>query len=212
MLGADVILYFMLTPKQKQVKDFLQKVIRKKGVAPSEREVARHFRVSASTAHGHLQTLKEKGHLQKTPRRARGIEIPEPHTKLIQIPLRGTIDARPMHEAIRYRETIAVPQSTLPFPNENYYALRVSGDNIAGEGIQDGDIMLVRKHATTKDRFYLAVLIKVGNYIRRISHTKQRQERIELIMPIQYAKKKCPFCEQKQDVDGRCPCVNKDAW
>ena len=59
--------------------DFVTKVISKKGVAPSEREVARHFRISASTAHEHLEMLREKGYLQKEPGRARGIKITEPN-------------------------------------------------------------------------------------------------------------------------------------
>jgi len=39
----------MLTTRQKQIKDFVAKIIIKKGVAPSEREIARKFHISPST-------------------------------------------------------------------------------------------------------------------------------------------------------------------
>lgn len=149
----------MLTTRQKQIKDFTQKVIKKNGVAPSEREVARHFRISASTAHEHLELLKDKGYLQRIARRARGMKVTEPRETLIQIPLRGVIAAGQLHEAIENRETIAVPQSKLPFPHGNYYALRISGDSMIEEDINDGDIALVRKQNTAKNGEKVVALV-----------------------------------------------------
>lgn len=150
----------MLTARQKQIKDFVTKIIKQKGIAPSEREVARHFRISASTAHQHLETLKEKGYLQKDPRRARGIEVTEPNNeKLVLIPLLGYITAGQLQEAIETRETIAVPQSKLPFPSGNYYGLRVSGDSMVGKNISDGDIALVKKQNTAKNGENVVALV-----------------------------------------------------
>ncbi|OHA19685.1 MAG: hypothetical protein A3C08_00425 [Candidatus Taylorbacteria bacterium RIFCSPHIGHO2_02_FULL_47_18] len=40
----------------------------------------------------------------------------------------------------------------------------------------------------------------------------KKSEIITLYMPIEWAKTKCVICNKRQDVDGRCPCVNKDAW
>lgn len=51
----------------------------------------------------------------------------------------------------------------------------------------------------------------IGSF-QKTNRLKKCVEHITLIMPIQYSNTKCFFCEQKQDLDGRCPCVNKDAW
>ncbi len=46
-----------------------------------------------------------------------------------------------------------------------------------------------------------------------ISRLENRIERIELYLPSIYIKnEKCHICKQIQDIFGRCPCVNKDAW
>ncbi len=55
----------MLTPRQKQIKDFINKIILKKGIAPTEREIARRFKIFPSTAHEHLTILQGKGYLEK---------------------------------------------------------------------------------------------------------------------------------------------------
>jgi len=150
----------MLTIRQKQIKDFVTKIIKKKSVAPSEREVARHFRVSASTAHEHMETLREKGYLQKTPRRARGVEIVEPNNdKLILVPLLGRIAAGLPIEAIEDKRMIAIPQSRLPFPIGNYYALQVTGDSMIDENINDGDTVLVRQQNTAKNGEKVVALV-----------------------------------------------------
>ena len=139
----------MLTFKQKRTRDFVTKIINKKGVAPSEREVARHFRISASTAHEHLEILKEKGYLQKEPGRARGIKITEPsNERLVLVPLLGRIAAGNPIEAIEDKKMIAIPQSHLPFPNGNYFALQAAGDSMIEENINDGDIVLVKQQTT----------------------------------------------------------------
>src|SRR3989344_381835 len=102
----------MLTPRQKQITDFVTKIVAQKGVAPTEREIAHHFRISGPTVHEHLTALKDKGYLEKTPGRARGIKIAKPGANsLIRIPLLGTIAAGQPIEAIQEKETIAVPRS-----------------------------------------------------------------------------------------------------
>lgn len=50
------------------------------------------------------------------------------------------------------------------------------------------------------------------NYKIKVNPLKNKTERIEIFLPTLYIKEKCHICNQKQDVDGRCPCVNKDAW
>src|SRR3989344_1336609 len=129
----------MLTSRQKQIRDFVKKIIKKNSVAPSEREIARHFRLSASTMHEHLETLRGKGYLQKARGRARSIRVIEPSNEnLVRIPLLGRIAAGQPIEAIEDKETIVISQSKLPFSKGNYYALRVSGNSMVDENINNG--------------------------------------------------------------------------
>ena len=142
----------MLTTRQKQLNDFIRKVINKKEVAPSEREVARHFRISASTAHEHLETLQEKGYVRKERGRARGLAVVKPNAeKLFLVPLLGRIAAGRPIEAIEDKKMIAVPQNRLPFPDGKYYALQVAGDSMIDANIKNNDVVLIKEQKSAED-------------------------------------------------------------
>lgn len=141
--------------------DFISKVIARKGVAPSEREVARHFRISASTAHEHLDTLKKRGYLEKEPGRPRAMRVVEPPSTLVRIPLLGTIAAgQPLTLFEMPREILSVPKSKIPFPSSSeIYALRVVGNSMIDENINDGDVIIVKHQATAENGQKVVALI-----------------------------------------------------
>jgi len=150
----------MLTKRQKQILDYVKKFIKEKSYSPSFEEIRRHFGfVSKSTVHHHIETLKEKGYLK----RSRTIELPkaEKSSGLVEIPLLGTIAAGQPIEAIQEKETIAVPQDKLPRSGD-FYALRVMGDSMIDEGINDGDVILVKQQSIAENGQKVVAL--VDNY------------------------------------------------
>lgn len=149
----------MLTPRQKSILDFVNRRITRRGVAPTHWEIARHFRLSSpATVHEHLQALREKGYLNRRPGQARGLALRNPETDLIGIPLLGTIAAGQPIEAIEEKETIAVPKNKLP-ASSGVYALRVVGDSMVDEHINDGDIVLVKQQETAENGQKVVALI-----------------------------------------------------
>jgi len=135
----------MLTPKQKQILDYLKKYIKVEGYSPSLEEVGKYFGLVKSTIHEHIATLMKKGYLNKSNYRARTIEISKnKNSSLVKIPILGTIAAGEPIEAIENKETISVQKSLLSKSGENF-ALRVQGDSMIDEGIYDGSIVIIRK-------------------------------------------------------------------
>ncbi len=148
-----------LTPRQKQIKDFIHKVISKNSVAPTEREIARRFKISPSTVHEHLSTLQNKGHLEKAHGRARAIEpIISTGPEMINIPLLGVITAGEPVETYQIPETLSVPKSLLS-KNGEHFALKVNGDSMIDENINDGDIVIIRKQQTAENGDSVIALI-----------------------------------------------------
>ena len=148
-----------LTKRQKQIYDFTKSYIEKRGFSPTLEEIKKHFRLSSlSTVHQHIGALADKGFLTKDDNLARSIGLSESTTKLVRIPLLGTIAAGQPIEAIEDKETIAVPQSKLPRSGE-FYALRVVGNSMIDEGINDGDIVLVKQQATADNGQKVVALI-----------------------------------------------------
>ena len=141
----------MITKKQKKVFDFVRTRTAKDTYAPSLEEIKKRFGfASISTAHYHIAKLQKARLLKKRHHKARAISIAENKT-LVKVPLVGTIAAGQPIEAIETpHELITLAQSDLG-ARGNHYALRVQGDSMVGEGIFDGDIVVIRKEETAQN-------------------------------------------------------------
>ena len=142
----------MLTKKQKELSDYIKRYIDKNGYSPTIEEMARHFKKAVGTIHEHLETLREKGVLEKLDNQPRAIQLLDTNNKeMIEIPLVGTIAAGQPIEAIEAgSETVAVLKDEIDDMSK-YYALRVTGDSMINEGIFDGDIVLIRQQKTAEN-------------------------------------------------------------
>jgi len=166
----------MLTQKQKQIFDYVKKYTKKKGYSPTQKEIGKHFGLVKSTVHQHVETLKEKGVLNN---QARAIEIVKNKKPsiLVNIPLLGTIAAGQPIEAIEDKETIAVPKDKLPKSGE-VYALRVVGNSMIDENINDGDVVLVKQQNIAENGQKVVALI--DNYEATLKKFYQERGHIRL--------------------------------
>ncbi|PIS07574.1 hypothetical protein COT78_02650 [Candidatus Berkelbacteria bacterium CG10_big_fil_rev_8_21_14_0_10_43_13] len=134
----------MLTKRQKQTLEFIKSYIKKNDFAPSLEEIKAHLKLSSvSTAHHHVKALEDQGYLRKEDNVARAIDVAEPE-QMIQIPIMGLIAAGFPIEAIEQRETIAIPKTKLPKSGQ-FYALKVAGNSMVEENINDGDIVVIKQ-------------------------------------------------------------------
>jgi adenine-specific DNA-methyltransferase len=135
----------MAIKKQQQILDFVQKYTSKHRYAPSLEEIKDKFDFSSvSTAHYHVKNLEKSGLLKKQENKARAIKL-DVEEKMVQVPILGAIAAGSPIEAIEDRqETVAISKSALSgFRSSDIYALRVQGQSMIEEGIDDGDIVII---------------------------------------------------------------------
>jgi len=148
----------MITKKQKQVLDYITSFRKKRGYSPALEEIRKHFKLaSVSTAHFHVRKLQELGLLEKQYNKPRSIALYE-NEAMVKIPLLGLIAAGQPIEAIQNKETIAVSQNKLPRSGE-FYALRVIGNSMIDENINDGDIVLVKQQSVAENGQRVVALI-----------------------------------------------------
>src|SRR3989339_1659510 len=148
----------MITKRQKQVLDYITSYRKKWGYSASLEEIKKHFKLaSVSTAHFHIKKLQDLGLLEKQYNKPRSIALYE-NEKMVNIPLLGLIAAGQPIEAIQNKETIAVPQNKLPHSGE-FYALRVLGNSMIDENINDGDIVLVKQQSVAENGQKIVALI-----------------------------------------------------
>lgn len=140
----------MLTKKQKQVLDFVRRYYEKHSYAPSLEEIKKRFKfASVSTSHYYIKKLQDGGFLNRKHNHARSIHLYQKQT-LVHVPLLGQIAAGQPIQATQDKEMIAVPQDKAA-NSRNVYALRVVGDSLIEENINDGDVVLVKYQETAEN-------------------------------------------------------------
>ena len=162
----------MLTKKQKELLNYIQKFQNKNGVTPSYEEMKSALNLkSKSGIHRLILALEERGFVKRLAHKARALEIikdgisnikvseknknnlvvgnfinnaNEDSQKLSTLPLLGKIAAGTPIEAIQQNDTsVDVPKEMMPIGES--YALTVEGDSMINEGIHNGDTVLIKK-------------------------------------------------------------------
>ncbi|MGZ4678304.1 MAG: transcriptional repressor LexA [Acidimicrobiia bacterium] len=145
-----------LTPRQRDVLEYVDAMVRRRGYPPSVREIGDAVGLSSSsTVHAHLAALQDKGYLRRDPSKPRAIEICfEPGSGAIvdrrpvrHVPLVGDVAAG---TGVLAAENI---EETMPLPEDltgdgNLFMLRVRGDSMIEAGILDRDYVVVREQPT----------------------------------------------------------------
>lgn len=179
----------MLTRKQLQLLDFINKRMERDGVPPSfdEMKDALDLR-SKSGIHRLITALEERGFIRRLPHRARALEIvklpeamekpgfvprviegdrPAPRKDAIpvevhalELPVMGRIAAGVPIEAIsEVSHHVAVPGQMLS-GSGHHYALEVKGDSMIDAGINDGDIVVIRETQTAQNGDIVVALVE----------------------------------------------------
>jgi repressor LexA len=141
-----------LTRRQKEILDFLDKHISRKGYAPTIEEIGEQFGLSSlATVHKHLTNLQKKGLVKRDWNRSRGLELvpTQVAVKAVELALLGRVAAGSPIEAITASETIFVPEDMVG--RRDTYVLQVKGDSMIDEQIRDGDFVIVENRRTARD-------------------------------------------------------------
>jgi len=149
-----------LTRRQKEILDFLDRHISRKGYAPTIEEIGVQFGLSSlATVHKHLTNLQKKGVVKRDWNRSRGLELvpTQVAVKAVELPLLGRVAAGSPIEAITASETIFVPEDMVG--RRDTYVLQVKGDSMIDEQIRDGDFVIVENRRTARDGEMVIALV-----------------------------------------------------
>lgn len=155
-----------LTRRQHQILSFLEDQIRSNRFAPSFEEIARKFSFSSlATVHEHLTNLEKKGYITRTRNESRSIQlVTQPgFAGATELPLLGQVAAGEPIEAVSTPETISVPNDLIPRRGSSY-VLKVRGQSMIDEHIDDGDYVVVHSRNTANNGEMVIALID-GNAV-----------------------------------------------
>ena len=153
-----------ITARQRHVYEFISRYIAKNDQPPTLAEIGKHFKMSSSASvHSILSALEREGLIKRIPNVSRGIELVPREDELNEdeIPLLGLVAAGQPIEAILSHDTVSAPRDLVG--RGRTFALRVRGDSMIEENIQDGDIIIVASQKTAENGQMVVALID-GNY------------------------------------------------
>ena len=158
-----------LTKRQREVLDFIVEYVEQRGYAPSVREIADKFKMKGPRgAFDHLSSLEKKGYICRQSGKARSIEvIGQPIRETVPVPLVGRVAAgQPLLAVENIEGTVPLPRSLVR--GENSFLLRIQGDSMIENHIQDGDYVLVRPQAVVENGEIAVVVIGDEATVKRL--------------------------------------------
>ncbi len=161
-----------LTRRQKEILTFIQRHTDAHGYPPSVREIGQALGLtSSSTVHSHLSALEKKGYLRRDPSKPRALEILKderevPVKKVVPLPVVGHVTAGlPILAQQNIEDYFPLPQEFVR--TEDCFILKVRGDSMIGAGIFDGDMLVVQRQPTAKDRDIVVARIEDEATVKR---------------------------------------------
>jgi repressor LexA len=174
----------VLTPRQRELFDYLRRFIAAHGYAPTIAEIQKRFgQRSAATVHQLLSALEGEGLIRRVPYASRGIELVEEGASQseTEIPLLGVVAAGRPIEAVLSHETVAVPPYMLG--RGRTFALRVRGDSMIDQHICDGDLIVVESRQTAERGQTVVALIDGAEATVKRFYKESNRVRLEAANP-----------------------------
>src|ERR1700723_366744 len=149
-----------LTPRQREIYQFIRGKIQGRGYGPTVREIGVHFEIkSPNGVMCHLKALQKKGLIHREPNMSRAIQLLDDPTSAPALPigikLIGRIAAGSPIEAIEQADEER--ESTEWQGAEDKFALQVTGESMIEEHIADGDYVIIHKQEQARDGQIVAV-------------------------------------------------------
>ena len=160
----------MLTDRQKNILDFIQREQRETGITPSTREIQSHFGFASQTSvMQYIAALERKGFLERHAGKARALITPVQKVRITDVPIYGQIPAgmSALTEQTIEGHVSLDSRSANVSKNRGTFALRVRGDSMIGAHIVDGDIVILEDSKDVHNGDIVAALIDGETTLKR---------------------------------------------
>ena len=167
-----------LTPKESRIFRYISETLKSEGYAPSVRDIQNALNIrSTSTVHSYLAKLEQKGYIHKEQGKSRTLRVDNGGaggtnaSGAVKVPLLGRVAAGVPILAVENLEGyIDLPLSGLSRSSRGaeLFALRVAGESMIGDGIMDGDIVIVRKENFAENGNLVVALVEDEATVKRI--------------------------------------------
>lgn len=184
-----------LSKRQNQVLEYLIEFDQEQGYSPTIREVGEHFQwKSTGTVRDVVNALDNKGFIKVHRRIHRGIEILRRPGQ--GIPLLGRIAAGRPIDVSETHEMIDLNQF-LTDCRDSCYILEVYGDSMVGDGILDGDYVMVESRKTCREGETVVAMVDGEVTLKRFYREPDGKFRLQPANPLMQ-----PFIVDDVEIQG----------
>ena len=166
-----------LTESQAKVLKTVSDFIAENGYSPTAKEIAEILNVAQTSVFEQLSRLEKKRYITRQKGAARTIGILEQNcektpkndgVKLVKVPVIGTIAAGvPIFADENMEGEILVDESNIG--KGRFFALRVRGDSMINAGINNGDLVIIKRQPLAENGDIIAALIESEATLKRLS-------------------------------------------
>jgi repressor LexA len=166
-----------LTSKQRAIYDFIKEKIESRGYGPTVREIGDAFGIqSPNGVMCHLNALVSKGCILRKGKSARAIQLVD-HRRpgSAELPLMGSVAAGTPTQAVEQEDRL---NFTDLFGGTEHYALKVRGQSMIEDHIDDGDYVVIRRQETAENGERVVAMIDNEVTLKRF-HREKGQIRLD---------------------------------
>ncbi len=160
--------------KLQKMAEYIESYMRENnGEVPRFREILEYMEMSKSVGYRYLMTLKERGIVEYSGKGTLTMQGDfAKKSKSVRVPILGNVVCgQPDEESEQVDGYLALP---LEWISEDSFLLRAYGDSMIDAGIEQGDLVLVKRTDSPKSGQIVVALTEEGNTLKRIFFDGER--------------------------------------
>ena len=154
--------------KLKKMSEYIERYMTENnGDVPKFREILEYMEMSKSVGYRYLMALKERGVVEYSGKGTLSMQGSfSKKAKSTRVPILGNIVCgAPNEEEEHIEGYLALPEE---WTDKNSFLLRAYGDSMVDAGIEEGDLLLVKRTENVKNGQIVVALTEEGNTLKRI--------------------------------------------
>ena len=157
--------------------NYINSNFEKTGRTPTYREIAQEFSITSGCVSNYIKEMAEKNMLENSSgsRGIKTLKMQKSSNDIEQLGVIGTIACgTPMYAEENIETYISFPRALLG--NGEFFILRANGESMIEAGIDDGDLVIIRKQETAEEGDIIVALINDEATLKRFYRDKKRKK------------------------------------
>lgn len=151
----------------KKIKTFAEEYYMRHYQSPSMAQIAENIGIARSTAYKYLVEMDRRGMISYDGKEIRTKIIDHSNPRLVRAAVLGNIACGlPNVAEENIEEYVSLPESL--FGRGEFYILRARGESMIEAGIEDGDLVVIRKQSDANDGDIIVALVEEEATLKRL--------------------------------------------